>query len=77
MTDYDVRFIVWNSSVGSHFLVSYCGNLTLMTFFDLLWYMIIPVFVVYYYHYCYLGLQDILLFISLRGGVKESVYPSV
>jgi hypothetical protein len=33
MTDYDVRLIVRNSSVGPHMLVPYYGNLTFMTCF--------------------------------------------
>jgi hypothetical protein len=40
IADHDVRFIVRNSSVGSHLLVPLYGNLTSMTCFDWFWYMV-------------------------------------
>jgi len=43
--DYDVWFIVRNSSVSSHLLVPQYGSLISMTCFTWFWYMIIPVFV--------------------------------
>jgi len=46
ITDYDVRLIVWNSSVGFHWLVPEYGKLTFMIFFDSFGYMFIRVFVV-------------------------------
>ena len=51
ITNYDVRFIVRNGSVGLHSFLPPYTNLTFSTCFDWFWCIVIAVFVVLFYPY--------------------------